>query len=58
MSTPTTPKNTKTTRATAAIVDLTPKPEQHVRGGRPVAVPTVSEIVVTKDQDCASTNLI
>ena len=48
-----TPKAPKTNRTAAAIGDLAPKNEQQIRGG----APSVSEIVVTKTQDCSSTGL-
>ena len=46
------------TNHTAAVSDLAPKTGQDVRGGllREVKTPAVSEIVVTKDQDCSSTS--
>ena len=56
MKTTTTPKATKATRTTPAIVDLAPKPEQDVRAGRE-ARPTYSDIVVTKPQDTDSTGM-
>lgn len=56
MKTPTTSKATKATRTANAIVDLAPKSEQNVRGGREAGTPAVSEIVVTKTQDCSSTS--
>ena len=40
-----------------AIADLSLKAGTDVRGGREATVPAVSEIVVTKTQDCSSTGL-
>ena len=51
---PATPKAPKTNRTAAAISDLAPKSDQQVRGG----APRLSEIVVTKDQDCSSSGLL
>ena len=51
-----TPKPARQTKA--AVSDLDPKSPQDVRGGRPTTAPAVSEIVVTKDLDSSSTNLV
>ena len=45
----------KTNQSKRAIADLAPKADTEVRGGV-LRSPAVSEIVVTKDQDCSSTN--
>ena len=52
-------KTRQTNHTTAAIGDLAPKSGTDVRGGvlRESAAPAVSEIVVTKTQDCSSTGL-
>ena len=49
------PKPARQTKA--GVSDLEPKSPQDVRGGRETTRPAVSEIVVTKDQDCSSTGL-
>ena len=51
-------KKRQTNHATAPIEDLAPKSGTDVRGGvlREATAPAVSEIVVTKTQDCSSTN--
>jgi len=51
-------KAPKTNHSTHAIADLAPKTGKDVRGGvlRGGTAPAVSEIVVTKTQDCSSTN--
>ena len=45
------------TNRQAPINDLAPKTGTEVRGGREATAPVVREIVVTKDQDIATTNL-
>jgi hypothetical protein len=55
----TTTDTTKPARQTkAGVSDLEPKSPQDVRGGRPATPVAVSEIVVTKDQDISTTNLL
>lgn len=53
------PTRAPKTNRISVVSDLAPKTGLDVRGGtlRRASAPAVSEIVVTKDQDCSSTSL-